>query len=164
MKIGGSALSSRRRPTRRKRRHRRRSRIGGRPTFAHDRHLARNPDRCRRLRRKRRSHRHLQSDGTERLSTIGPLKEVTQTFTPATARRGQTATLLPNGRVLISGGIGPDDQPLSSVELVVPGAGFVSERVLALPRSEHVAVPLCDGNVLIAGGGTGAEIYTPSVQ
>ncbi|MCU1281857.1 MAG: hypothetical protein JWM53_5403, partial [bacterium] len=39
--------------------------------------------------------------------------------------------------------------------------GFVSERPLGAPRANHVAVPLCDGTVLVVGGGPTAEIYTP---
>jgi hypothetical protein len=81
-------------------------------------------------------------------------------------RRGHTATVLPDGRVLIAGGIGVDAQgnavPLSSVELFSPATGdFVSERPLAAPRAHHVAVPLCDGTVLVVGGRPDAEIYTP---
>lgn len=85
---------------------------------------------------------------------------------PATARRAHTATVLADGRVLITGGLDAAGQPLSSVELFIPAtditpAGFVSERPLATARSGHVAVPLCDGTVLIVGGAPTAEIYTP---
>ena len=70
--------------------------------------------------------------------------------------------MLPDGRVLVAGGRGvAPDQPLSSVELFTPGVGFVSERPLGAPRAGHVAVPLCDGTVLVVGGAPGAELYTP---
>jgi hypothetical protein len=85
----------------------------------------------------------------------------TTTVLPITARHGHTATLLPDGRVLVAGGFGADGQPLDSVELYTPEAGFVTERSLTTPRAGHVAVPLCDGTVLVVGGGDGAELYTP---
>jgi hypothetical protein len=94
-----------------------------------------------------------------------PVTRTTTVFDLAVARRGHTATVLSDGRVLIAGGIGLDSAgnqvPLSSVELFAVGVGFVSERPLGAPRANHVAVPLCDGTVLVAGGGPTAEIYTP---
>jgi hypothetical protein len=39
-----------------------------------------------------------------------------------TARYSQTATLLPNGRVLVAGGAESDGQALSSAELFDPAA------------------------------------------
>ena len=99
---------------------------------------------------------------------------ITQIWSPvptAAARAGHTATLLANGEVLVVGG---DDlnqstpAPLGSVELYVPDIGsfgsFVSERSLGTPRSGHVAVLLCDGTVLVTGGGAGAEIYNPPAR
>jgi hypothetical protein len=75
-------------------------------------------------------------------------------------RHGHTATLISGGRVLIVGGLDDTGQPLTSVELFVPDVGFVPERPLGVARAGHVAVPLCDDTVLIAGGGVGAEVYT----
>ena len=91
-------------------------------------------------------------NGVTRTTTAYPL---------SFARRGHTATVLPDGRVLIIGGMDRNGQPLSSVELFVPGVGFVIERPLNVARTGHVAVPLCDGTVLVVGGADGAELYTP---
>jgi Galactose oxidase, central domain/Bacterial Ig-like domain (group 2) len=107
----------------------------------------------------------------------------TRTFTPtgsmAHARYGHTATLLPNGKVLITGGISSATlgaigfpQTLtfeSSAEIYDPQAGtFTPAGDLGGPRAGHTATLLPDGKVLIAGGLTGnslpsatAEIYDP---
>jgi WD40 repeat protein len=82
----------------------------------------------------------------------------------ATPRSGQTATLLPDGRVLIVGG---DDKglPLASAELYDPATGIFSPTgSLANARYYHSATLLPDGQVLIAGGQDGtnmAELYDP---
>jgi Galactose oxidase, central domain len=84
------------------------------------------------------------------------------TFTMSYARYGHTATLLPNGDVLIAGGFDANGDPLSAVELFNGSNGFLSEQPLNNPRANHEAVPLCDGTVLIVGGTrTDAEVYTP---
>ena len=74
-----------------------------------------------------------------------------------TARARAVAALLPDGTVLIAGGLGPE--PLSSAELFLPpprgsaGAGsFVSAGHLAEARAGASALPLPGGTVLIAGG------------
>src|SRR4029077_19874687 len=77
---------------------------------------------------------------------------------------GQTAALLPNGRVLIAGGVG---QPaLYSAELYDPAAGTWSlTGSMLTSRYDHTMTLLPSGKVLIAGGysGTGptnaAELY-----
>jgi hypothetical protein len=82
-------------------------------------------------------------------------------------RVSHTATLLPDGRVLITGGhAGLDIQasaPSTTTELYDPGAGaFTSAAPMSVPRSSHTATLLNNGKVLIAGGGTGmAELYDP---
>ncbi|HEX6836316.1 MAG TPA: kelch repeat-containing protein [Polyangia bacterium] len=92
----------------------------------------------------------------------------TTTILTLRPRRAHTATVLPDGRVLITGGLDANGQPLASVELFVPEtpkapAGFNAERPLATARSGHVAIPLCDGTVLVVGGAPTAELYTPPV-
>jgi hypothetical protein len=107
------------------------------------------------------------ANGTPRRDAelYNPITRTTTVFELAVARRGHTATVLSDGRVLVAGGIGLDNAgnpvALSSVELFAVGVGFVSERPLGAPRANHVAVPLCDGTVLVVGGGPTAEIYTP---
>jgi hypothetical protein len=89
-----------------------------------------------------------------------PVTRTTMVYPLAVARRGHTATVLPDGRVLVAGGVDRDGNPVASVELFASGVGFVSERPLGTPRAHHVAVPLCDGTVLVVGGADTAEIYT----
>jgi hypothetical protein len=49
------------------------------------------------------------------------------------------------------------------VEIYDPAIGnFVVARSLSVERSDHAAVELCDGTVLLVGGGRGAEIYNPA--
>lgn len=93
-----------------------------------------------------------------------PVTRQSETLPLATPRSGHRATLLPGGRVLVTGGLDGSSMPLSSVELYVPGIGFVSERPLQVARAGHVAVTLCDNTVLVVGGGAGAEVYTPPAQ
>jgi hypothetical protein len=90
-----------------------------------------------------------------------PVTRTTMVYPLAVARRGHTATVLPDGRVLVAGGVDKDGNPVASVELFASGVGFVSERMLGTPRAHHAAVPLCDGTVLVVGGAATAEIYTP---
>lgn len=70
------------------------------------------------------------------------------------ARAFHSATLLPNGTVLIFGGVGADGAVLSQAELFNPEPQtFNAITATGLtPRSHHSATLLTDGHVLIAGG------------
>jgi hypothetical protein len=104
-------------------------------------------------------------DKTFGAEVFNPVTQETTPISMANARSEHTATLLPDGRVLVTGGTDlATGEILSSVELFIPGVGFVAERPLGTPRHGHVAVPLCDGTVLVTGGGAGAEIYNPPAR
>ncbi|MFP3757693.1 RHS repeat-associated core domain-containing protein [Cupriavidus sp. SIMBA_020] len=71
-----------------------------------------------------------------------------------TARRNHSATLLPDGTVLVFGGIDAKGNTLTDPEIFVPTAsGFSSlANPGLLARSGHSATVLTDGRLLIAGG------------
>lgn len=94
-----------------------------------------------------------------------------------TARKFHTATLLPNGQVLVAGGSSTIDtytlDPIASTELYDPYADtWTASASMNIVRAGHTAVLLPDGRVLVAGGldqygylgdegGTSAELYDP---
>jgi hypothetical protein len=90
-----------------------------------------------------------------------------------TRREGHTATLLPNGTVLVHGGIihsGESATPLSTAELFDPRAGtWTPTGGSFYERSDHTAILLHNGKVLVVGGSgladtpaTSAELYDPT--
>src|SRR5436190_17672226 len=86
----------------------------------------------------------------------------TTTGSLATGRDIPTATLLPNGRVLVAGGSSTaGGSPLSSSELYDPGSGsWTATGSMAAARKSHTATLLPSGKVLAAGGmGSSAELY-----
>jgi len=100
----------------------------------------------------------------------------TGTFGPtgslATARNLHTATLLADGRVLITGRNDTEAHSLASAEIYDPKTGtFSATGSLATARAFHTATLLADGRVLIAGGTSAgwdghpflksAEMYDP---
>ncbi len=94
----------------------------------------------------------------------------TATGSLATARFHATATLLPNGKVLVVGGVGPTGSSgLSSAELYDPATGvWTATGPLNYFRSSHTATLLGNGKVLVAGGSNGqvlntGELYDPSL-
>ena len=100
-------------------------------------------------------------------------------FTPTgsmrTARSDATATLLPDGRVLIAGGYGcvtrscrPDTEhdqgPLASAELYDPATGkFTPTGSMSVTRTDAASLLLRDGRVLLLLGGSSlVELYDPA--
>lgn len=69
-------------------------------------------------------------------------------------RASGTATLLRDGRVLLTGGYpGEGRDPASGMEAFEPAAErFSSVGDMTTPRAVHTATPLPDGRVLLAGG------------
>jgi len=98
--------------------------------------------------------------------SLGSVRGIAQMLEP---RSGHTATLLPNGKVLIAGGMRRNQDFYKSAELYDPAtsqfqpAGDMNER-----RVSPIAVLLRSGKVLIAGGWVGhgctdsAELYDPA--
>ena len=88
---------------------------------------------------------------TEQWDLTGPL---------TVPRFSHTGTLLPNGKVLVAGGFGPQpstgNQPVQdTAELYDPATGtWTPTGSLNVRRALHVAVLLTNGKVLVAGGRT----------
>jgi hypothetical protein len=100
------------------------------------------------------------------------------------ARGGHTATLLPDGALLITGGLttlsgftyypptNGSSVVLTSAELRDPTTGeFTSAGKMTVEREEHTATLLPNGKVLLVGGATGsagtlssAELYDPATR
>ena len=93
-------------------------------------------------------------------------------------RSGHTATLLPDGRVLVAGGYDiqggieanvEGGMGRTTAELYNPDTGrWTATRSMTVPRAGHTATLLSDGRVLVAGGdrgemdgGRSAELYDP---
>ncbi len=92
--------------------------------------------------------------GVEAFTAVGSM---------STPRLGATATLLPNGKVLVAGGHN-GMEPVPSAELYDPATKtFSPTGSMAASRFRHVAVLLPGGKVLLAGGGTKVcELYDPA--
>ena len=76
-------------------------------------------------------------------------------------RAGHSATVLSDGRVYISGGTGPDGEPLTTAELYDPATEiFAPASAVAGRRFEATVTALGDGNVLVAGGSDGQQTLT----
>ena len=117
-----------------------------------------------------------ETTGSTRTASAELYDPTTGTFTATTdpdmttPRIAHQATLLPDGKVLITGGIDENDDTLDSAELYDPATGtFTPTGAMTTPRSFHQATLLDDGTVLITGGGDdssvaldSAELYDPA--
>lgn len=103
-----------------------------------------------------------QAGGVREAGSINAIRSMTA------RRAGHTATLLPNGKVLIAGGMTGDGGNLSSTEIFDPTTNtFTSSENMTVTRAGHTATLLPNGKVLIAGGYNGdylnsAELYDPA--
>ena len=88
----------------------------------------------------------------------------------ATERAAQTATLLPDGQVLVAGGcaIYYCGYALANAELYDPNSGtWAATGTMTTTRAEQTATLLQNGTVLVVGGNTfegilpSAEVYIP---
>ncbi|MGE0451320.1 MAG: choice-of-anchor D domain-containing protein, partial [Vicinamibacterales bacterium] len=101
-----------------------------------------------------------------------PVNEWAPTGVLDTARAGAAATLLFDGRVLVTGGMGSGGALLASAERYSPdGGGFLETPPMGTPRANHTATLLPDGRVLVTGGVgedgqavSSAELYDPQAN
>jgi hypothetical protein len=78
--------------------------------------------------------------------------------------RDVASAVLPDGRLLVTGGSSADGQPLGIITAYDPASGtWSSPTQLTEPRAGHTATVLADGRVLITGGRT-ANGLTASVE
>jgi len=116
------------------------------------------------------------SDGSTALQSAELFNPVTDMFNELTAagntqlavgREGAVAAPLPNGDVLIAGGVG-NAGCVPTTEIFDPESGTFSQ----LPVSGNLqtcvvratAAPLPNGDVLIAGDGANAQLFDPSTE
>jgi uncharacterized repeat protein (TIGR02543 family) len=101
-----------------------------------------------------------------------PCSQAAETWTPTaslgTARKRHTATLLPNGKLLVVGGYNGNGAT-SSAELYDPTTGtWTATGSLLTGRGVHTATLLPNGKIIVVGGSSSggaiasAELYDPS--
>ena len=101
-----------------------------------------------------------------------PANDVWSNAASMTSERAEhTASALPDGRILIAGGVTGDFvTALESAEIYDPaGDAWLTTGSLVTPRGGHTASTLPDGRILIAGASTGgamssAEVYDPATS
>lgn len=102
--------------------------------------------------------------GLHKAGSVNPIRSMTR------PRAAHTATLLPNGNVLVAGGFAGDENSLAGAEIFDPATGtFAFAGDMSAPRAGHTATLLSTGKVLIAGGYNGnylasAELYDPEAR
>ena len=151
--------------------HHRRPRAGpGRPPAAHYRTLFSHGDVAAQrqgARRRRSGQQHQRS--RERGTLRSGERDLDGHRQPRHRTLYHTATLLPNGKVLVAGGYRLQRLDLASAELYDPASGtWTATGSLATARAGHTATLLPNGKVLVAGGYgnsgylASAELYDPA--
>ena len=109
--------------------------------------------------------------GINRSALTSSNAAIVPTVSMNTPRSGHTATLLPNGEVLIAGGMERNGTYFNSVERYSPVTGkFAPVHSMSVRRVGHTATLLRNGKVLIAGGFdsngslASAEVYDPATD
>ena len=88
--------------------------------------------------------------------------------TLTTARSDHLATVLADGKILVTGGVDNSAAPITESQLYDPTTGtFGPAAALATGRSSHSATLLPSGRVLVTGGFNGvetSEVYDPATN
>jgi N-acetylneuraminic acid mutarotase len=105
------------------------------------------------------------------LDTADLYNPSTKTFsavanTMSSARVAAAAALLPNGDVLVAGGVNPSKFPTDTADIFDPSTGQFSPVASTMhsPRAFIRAVALKDGRVVLASGGQALNNDTPTVD
>jgi N-acetylneuraminic acid mutarotase len=112
------------------------------------------------------------SGGDAALATAEVYHAAAQSWSPggvmSIGRTSHTATLLPDGRVLVAGGVSRENggSPLASTEFYDPITNtWSSGPPMLAARSGHTATLLPNGKVLAVGGGADtAELFDPTAN
>lgn len=89
----------------------------------------------------------------------------TSTGSLATGRQNHAATLLPSGKVVVTGGMGNHGKPLASAQVYDPATQrWTATGNMTTARYAQTATLLPNGEVLVAGGAVtaSAEVYNPA--
>jgi WD40 repeat protein len=111
----------------------------------------------------------VRTDVRATVPAVSPAGTVSPAAPMLEPRSGHSATLLPDGKVLIAGGMRRNQDFYRSAELYDPATGkFQATGEMAVARVGHAAKLLPSGKVLIAGGWVGhgctdsSELYDPA--
>ena len=92
-------------------------------------------------------------------TVLGQLNTWTTVTSMNTARYSHTATILPNGKVLVAGGY--NDKVLNSAEVYDPSFNsWTTVTSMSNIRYVHTATLLLTGKVLVAGGYQGSGAFS----
>jgi hypothetical protein len=106
-------------------------------------------------------------EGTKKAQSVSPESRNSSPIEDLKYERaGHTATLMPDGSVMLLGGVDAKENQISAVELYSPALRrFSIAGSMWLPRAYHTATLLTNGKVLVVGGASwsrSVELYEPS--